>query len=597
LWTLTDCTGVHGTDLVLTPSAGTIKARMQLGSWTVAPFMLPHIAHSILVNWNLTNVSQVKVYLVSIDGTSKVLLEKVAGDGFTTRNETYQMPYDTDTKYAGSYAQDYGCGVVIDTGTDDLANGISSATMSAAERAMSYMLGTGRGYRYLEFEITCTGNVTLNYPSFNCAKSGWNIVCENGHQQVLVRPNGPALRFGQLTFNSGNSLINPPALKPFPDLATILGGGPTKMSIVDWLCIKRALCGLDPTTGVTTELSSLFDSFEGQSVQNSSETCHVFLLPINSGTIRAALVNSFSEPPPLALFPKKDRNTTDWSYSGSYCLEAWEWAQDPRYILSNPQIDLYNGATKWTSLSSISIAGWYLTQHSHQVDNTESGFKLKAGTTEIATVRPWWGWLIEYSEALATKLGLANCHSQLAVYWEASLSGNDIYVKRANYGNPRGGWDNVLQVTSTADCSDIGIDFCSGLLTLVYTRGGNVCIRVSNDRGESFRSETVIMAGGILNRIHSSPLGDRILATFKYDSGTSGAGKIYVSKKLRGDTSWSSPTAILNSSGAALSVADNGFDFSYGHANGRWILSAVKYGGTDPTTFASFDKMTSVVEC
>ena len=155
----------------------------------------------------------------------------------------------------------------------------------------------------------------------------------------------------------------------------------------------------------------------------------------------------------------------------------------------------------------------------------------------------------------------------------------------------------MLQVTSTADCSDIGIDFCSGLLTLVYTRGGNVCIRVSNDRGESFRSETVIMAGGILNRIHSSPLGDRILATFKYDSGTSGPGKIYVSKKLRGDTSWSTPTAIVNSSGVALSVADNGFDFSYGHANGRWVLSAVKYGGTDPTTFASFDRMTSVVEC
>ena len=105
------------------------------------------------------------------------------------------------------------------------------------------------------------------------------------------------------------------------------------------------------------------------------------------------------------------------------------------------------------------------------------------------------------------------------------------------------------------------------------------------------------MANGILNRIRSSPIGDSIIASFKYDSGTSGPGKIYISKRLRGSTGWTTATPLLNSSGVALAVADAGFDFSYGHANGRWVLSATKSGSTESSVFISFDKMTSVREC
>jgi hypothetical protein len=329
-------------------------------------------------------VTAVRVYLCSIDGTSRKLLENTPGDGFTTRNVVYDIPHGTDTKYAGSHAQDMGCGIVTDTGTDLKPAGISAATMSDAERAMAYMLGGSGTWQYLEFEIDCTGNVTLNYPTFYASKTGWTVICENGHHQILLRANGPALRIGQLTWNSGNSLITPPAVKDFPG----------KMSVIDWLCTKRALCGADPHTGVTTEMASLYDSYEGQSVSNGSATCYAFLLPIGSGgTVRAALVNTYSEAPPLPHFPRMERDPVTWLETGDYGLYAYEQAQGPRYLVSNKQTDLYDGSTKWTSPSAITVAGFSITEHSNAVDNTETGFLIVDASGNIAEVRPWHGWL------------------------------------------------------------------------------------------------------------------------------------------------------------------------------------------------------------
>ena len=182
------------------------------------------------------------------------------------------------------------------------------------------------------------------------------------------------------------------------------------MSICDWLCIKRALTGSNPNTGVTTELSSMFDSFEGQSVQNASELCYSFILPIEAGQpIRAAVVNSFSECPPLALFPVKKRDTSTWEANGDYALEAWEWAQEPRYLVSNREMNVYVDNTKWTDVIS-SGNGWTITYYNNEVDNTEN---CTITLNTIASARPWHGWFGLYDLTVPT--------SGISYYWIDNL--------------------------------------------------------------------------------------------------------------------------------------------------------------------------------
>jgi hypothetical protein len=577
LWTLTGCTGAHGTDLVLTPSAGTAKAKIRLGSWSQDLFMYPHIAHQVKVNWSTTNVTAVRAYLCSIDGSSRTLLENTPGDGFTTRNVVYDIPHGTDAKYTGSHAQDMGCGIVTDTGTDLKPTGISAATMADAERAMAYMLGGSGTWQYLEFEIDCTGPVTLNYPTFYASKTGWTVICENGHYQTLIRPDGPGIRIGPIDWSSGNSLITPPAVKDFPD----------KMSVIDWLCTKRALCGLDPHTGVTTEMASLYDSYEGQSVQNGSATCYAFLLPIGEGgTVRAALVNTYSEAPPLPHFPRMERDPVTWLETGDYGLYAYEQAQGPRYLVNGGPnyLDLNVGGTVWTAPSAISIGGWKISEHSHAVDNTETGAKIIGGTTEIAEVRPWWGWLFVFVEILAEGGDVANIHAALNMFMRAVANADGVAVKSSKHGSPSAGWwknstpitDAMSHVCLVPEGRDNSV--------LLLASDETTCIRKRTfDLGATWTTETA-MTGTLYERGDESPM---LFSTI--------LGVVESTMKLKGqirgpsDSSYGTEFTVKDDAAADLVLEETAFDVHYSEDDEALILSCKASGETEFGEWASWD--------
>jgi hypothetical protein len=146
--------------------------------------MAAHLANQITVDWISTNISAVRCYLVSIDGT-RVSLATATG--------TYDRPSARDGHYAGSHAQDFGCGIVSDTGTDDLATGISATTLADSERAFAYELLGGFLAAAIEFEIdvvSTASTVALHYPEFHIPSTAWRMICENGHYQDLIYPGG-----------------------------------------------------------------------------------------------------------------------------------------------------------------------------------------------------------------------------------------------------------------------------------------------------------------------------------------------------------------------------------------------------------------------
>ena len=596
LWTATDCSIAHGTSMTVTPSGGhtSIVIEYDLGSYTVSPYQLLHIADQVKVNWQLTNISQVKVYLVSVDTTSKLLLENSPGDGYTTRNITYDITNSVDAKYAGSYAQDRGVGFVSDLGTDELVTGISSTLLASSEYVNAFCLLAGKQPAKVRFEITLTSAsaCTIEYPIFYFTKD-LTVLQENGHWADLLYEDGPGIRLGQLSWWDGSTLRTTPLVM---DLGSQFTVG-YRQTALDALVNKRVfLEGIKNDSGLNAEIASIYDSTEGNTqaaIDSFAYAFHLHKEGTRTGAI--ALVNSFATVPPLALFPIKELNS-NYEETGDYSQINYSLCQLPRRIVSNQQIDLYSASSKWTGASSVSVPGWVITEHSSIVDNTETDFELRTVDATIAKVRPWWGEfiLIALTEVLAGK-GIAVCHSSHGAFWLAYVSDGNVFVNRANYVCPKGSWDSSVQVTDSNDCSDVGITFSAGYLYLEYTKAGTSYRRVSTDYGVTFRAEEVVMAGGLLNRIHANKYGDRISINFAYDSGTSGSGKLYVEKKKRGDTSWSSATPVLNSSGVALSVTDDGFDFSY--ANGKWILSAVKYGDTAKTVFVSNDSLSSVVEC
>lgn len=602
-WGVENCSISHGSSITVTPDSGktNVVVELDLGRFDCKPWLVVHICDRVLVNWSLTNVTQVKVYAVSADGTTKVLLEKSPGDGYTTRNETYNLPRTNDAKYAGSWGQDFGIGLVTDTGTDLKSKGQSALVCASPGRVHTFgLLGEIQPVK-LRFEIALTGNVTLNYPVFYPTVASPTVLQETGHWADILWPNGPGVRIGQWLWWNGSILLETPQAMP-PGSPFVSG---YRMSALDALCTKRVLLeGKARNDGLTTEIASIWDSTEGNTIPHADSFATAFWLgPADSvgfGAGLIALVNSFSAVPPLAVFPRRGKDA-DWAETDGYIQRSWSFCQVPRRVVNagSTALDLSVGGTVWTAPSAISVSGWTVREHQHAVDNTESGAKVLAGTAEIASVRPWHGWFAVYGIVESgTKLWAANCHARTARYFEALINQDgNVVVRNALYGNPIGSWDTVSQITDSGGCSFVGIDYVSGILHLVYTRDGTVYWRVSNDEGTSFREEHTIMAGGILNRIKSSPLGDKVIASFKYDSGDSGPGKIYASRMLAGDLAWSTPAPIKGSDENPLSVTDDGFDISYGYANGRWVLTAVLNGDTEPSTFVSFDYLESVRKC
>jgi len=396
LWTDTDCSISFGADLAVTADTGKtdVVIELDLGSFTSAPYLWPHIADQIKAAWTTTGISAIAFYIVGVDGTKK--------DITAVNGSWVDKPTGTTAKYAGSWAIANGRGVVSQTGADsgpDMADGVSAATMLDPERATAFELLPGFTAQKLRIEITLTtpgGTVHVNYPELRQNHSADpGLVWESGQCAALLWDSFAGVRFGNLDWwDSGSvDVYATPVLKGLGYQATVIDG----LSFE-----KELLEGIQNTSGLNTDLTGYFDSLEGDTREGASDRTAAVFLPDPSFTRwQLAIMNLYSEVPCLALCPRKERDS-DWAETGSWCLDAWSWIPSKqRYVTPEMQsLDVYVSGIKWTDAETGWPGGWNVNKHETAVDNTESA-TLKINGKEVATARPWTGYFAIYNALAA----------------------------------------------------------------------------------------------------------------------------------------------------------------------------------------------------
>lgn len=424
LWTELDGTAAFGANIVVTPASGNAILELDLGSFSVEPYMWPHIASHLFVNWNLTNVTEIKVYCVGIDGTKK-LLELVSGDGFTTRNQTYRIPQSTGTKFGGSWVIDNGFGVVTDDGVDFGVSGMSSTIYGSGEGSGANELGITGTYAKLRFEIECTGNVTLNYPRLDYSPTGDPSLCvENSNCSVLLWENGPGLRFGWAD-HYVFGLQNPPLVKPLGE----------RQTVVDALCwTNHWLLARAHDFDVAADVTALYDTMEIQALNTADEGTNACLLPnssalgahgssVNDTEICFAFTRNQRETPPVAWMPMQKFNTSTWVRGASaFAQVVYHWSQERRdYISAGSQLDLVDSVFSVRSSPVAGApAGWFVSSFNDSVSNVETSWQLWAdGQTYATSLTPWHGYfgVVQPAEAETFQMLDMDIHS-----------GGDIHV-------------------------------------------------------------------------------------------------------------------------------------------------------------------------
>ena len=400
---------------------------VDLAQWTADPFMLLTKASRVQVGWNMTNVKNIDVAFIGADNASNYIAN-AAG--------TYDLPTGIQLKYSGTWAIDNGYSIISgisDTGTDERTDGVSATYMANPERVVGFQLGKGRQYGKLRFRITPTNpanSVTINWPIFTLESTHPLVYHENSRAASMLWADGPNHRYGNLTWYS--------PILGFQDPPLVTGMG-TPNTVIDALAFKYRVVngngGASLASTITTDLSSLYDAYEGQSIAVVDKFSTSYVLPKGTNEdLRIALINSFSEIPPLACFPFRKRSLVDWTATGSYCQVVYDHVQDGRYLISNAAAaaKLQTPASV-DSGSAVAVppSGWYIWRFNPVLDNTEVDWRIVSNSELYAKVRPWHGWFsLLRSAACKTSLDIdfaSNVHGAAFVD-----SGGNVLVRKAD---------------------------------------------------------------------------------------------------------------------------------------------------------------------
>lgn len=556
VWSFANCTGTFDSNGVTLTSTGptSIVAEYQLGTFTSSPFLYPLIAQWIEVNWFTNNIDSVSVYLTSPWGGKKLL---------TTSMGKFPRPFGMENSYAGSWGQDLGAhGELVDTGTDtDLTNGKSSPSMGDPFFVYSLELLAGREAYKLRFEVKITDPTStcqLKYPKFYAPTSKPTVIQENRLVADVMWPDGPSIRWGQHIWYD---LL----LLGTPEVA-LLG---YKSSVIDWLCWKReAIQGVDRGSGLDAEIATLYDSIEGQTQAITDQFSMAFMIPPALGQLvpYGALVNTFAEIPPLALFPsrKYDQN---WAQTGPYSMETWSYVQEPRYYVSAQRaFDLVQGTLVWTNPFAV-CSGYGGSTHNRPVTNNEGDtFDVVQQGKKYAKVSPWHGYKATLYPATIGK-NPSNHETNLNRAYRTYIDTTDsnVVFDYSQFGVPST-WLSSVKVTSSGDCATPFVfEDSRGTLLLTYVRPNGVVERRSDDSGRTWTDEVTWPANTKHGRVICSDLFTVLRMAYI-------AGQLVGTLQRAGDVSQSAFFTTKDNNSSPLAVEDDTFGIDYAKDNSGIVL-------------------------
>lgn len=504
-WTVRDTDATIAIGSSITVNGFTVSEAwvdLNFGDWDEKPYLHLYLAKTLSLNWSWNSgAGTVQVVLIGLDDSETMLMDTPS---------TKPIPIGSQTKYAGSWAFDHGNGFVTDQGTDSDVSGISSVVVGDSESVFSFQLAKGRVYKAIRFKITPdnpTDELNIDFPSFTMHSEYPAVFWENGRSASWLWENGPGLRWG-------NWLSYDPVLGfQYPPLTT---GLPGCQSIIDWLVFRRVVfdgddAGSGIATSITTELTSLFDAYEGQSISVVDKFSMSVPLPQTMASAEAlattestkfhvALINSFSEVPPMACFPFRKRNV-EWLPVGNFAQVVHDWTQETRLLVSTATkpARLTDASNVNVGASGTAPSSWYVWKFKPAVDNTEDGYLIKSGSGTYATVRPWHGWFsVLWREDEITVNAIRICADRHLGFLHTVIP-TDLGVNLWSWNQNQETERNQVVTTDASSCASVAWSVESRKLVVVYTRddGGtlNVYRTESNSQGRSWSIPELLWTG------------------------------------------------------------------------------------------------------
>jgi hypothetical protein len=600
-WNATDCSislGAGGiTVSSFTKTSGLVD--LQFGDWTADPYLLLLRASALTVNWSTTNVKSIKVVLIGVDNVTTPI---------GSVPNTYDLPAGWQKKYAGSWAIDNGASLVFDIGVDSRAEGISSTIMGNPETTVGFQLACQQQYARIRFVVTPinpANPVTINWPQFSLEHTHPMMYWENSKYLTMLWHNTCAIRWGNLLWYSPSlGFMDPP----------ITAGMDLPNTVIDALAyyyrIVLGAGGSSLASTITTDLSSLYDAYEGQSISVVDKFSNSFILPKGNGhDLRFALVNSFSEVPPMACFPWRKRATTTWLATGNYAQVVYDHCQDGRYIISETtepaKLQTSAGVDSGSFLSPPE-PGWSIWKFNPVLYNDELNWKVVSDSTSppvtYALVRPWHGWFCNLAEKLPGRNvwnGIYRFDPQLGVSWISAdpTVGNSCRWYGSEFSVPQPNvtpgvnqiWSTNTSISAIANAKAVsfGRDIRTWrLYALVEKYRLGIFSTYSDDEGATWTTLTSLGAGK-MPFIWGDSFG--LIQCWMDDSVNPPIAKGQY--RHPGDTAWSSTFTFKDSGGNNIYIADGGM-CNVTPANDmqdRLVWSPILYGDTTPTTFFSVD--------
>ncbi len=588
LFSTVDCSAAFGSQIVLTPSASDIELALPLNSFTTPPYGYGNIAKEFKLEWETANIDSISVVLRNDEGDEVEIASATAADW-------KERPLAADSVYAGDWAQDFSglLGLTI-FGVDTEPEGRSLTYQLDAALSHHYGLLAGRGAVELVWKITVisTGSdVTLEYPEMRVSDEASEIVSLTPFAWAQFWKDGPAIRFGQQRFDDGAGGMSLPPSVRVPGI---------KPTVVDAIAYRRLIyenqaAGL---AAVEAELASLYDTVEGQTVAVHANNTDAFLW-LDGATAKLVLHNTYRNTPPNYLEGVPDNEFEAGAESPpDLVCRVYSHAQEPRrYLSAHRPIEVREpGGASITALSAaFTNTPWQVSEHSEAMDNTElDDYELYWDGDQYATVSPWFGYYGILGWATGGG-GVWNLVTPMAEYHKAEAIDGDIYYYRSKHTIPVAGFDSISQVTSTGKDSHprMALAGPAGRIALLWEREDpagtwNIYEAFSDDEGRTWSTPSVGLSGARRPTINGHEDGPVVRAGFKYNSGSSGPGKIHSSRQRDGDTSPGAYAAIVDTAGSAIEIEDDSFHL-YPTADNRWLLVCVVSGESASSDWVSDD--------
>lgn len=188
--------------------------------------------------------------------------------------------------------------------------------------------------------------------------------------------------------------------------------------------------------------------------------------------------------------------------------------------------------------------------------------------------------------------GPHNSRDKLGRYTRTAVRDGQLWLLRADSGSPREGWD--LETLWGENISQARTMWRPDLtLRLIYrdSSDGHVYWSRSTDDGVSFEDPELLFMSAHYPEPMQNGLGWEVFAVFKYDSGSSGPGKIFLRVQPPDENIPGAEFSVKDAAGVPIAFAADSFGIE-APPNGpsRWVLTAMADGATEPGEWESTDE-------